>query len=204
MIPPEGATKLTFTYSTVADISKAAVGTNTYYNYIKAGSRDAGASCTYQKPGVVKTDGNGSTDKTSVSNDGTLIWKIKATAGSGNKKLTLIDTLPDGVTLESLQLTGWGNLNMDLTVNDGIISGSDSTNQYTVSGTFQGSVITLNIAPQVEDSQIQTGAEFTVIVTCKVSDAENQTETKVLTNTAEMKLDEDSIGSSNQTQEWSY
>lgn len=205
LIPPEGATKLTFTYSTTVDLTKATTGGNKFYNDIQVGGKETGAEYTYYKPGVVKTDGNGSTDTTTVSNEGELTWKVKATVGEGNKKLTLIDTLPEGVTLESLWLTGWGNLNMELKVGeDGTISGTDSTNQYTVSGTYQDRVITLNIEPKTEGNTIQTGAEFTLTVTCQVDNAEKQSESKTLTNTAKMELDGGEIGSSSQTQEWTY
>lgn len=205
LIPPEGATRLTFTYSTTVDLTKATTGGNKFYNDIQVGGKETGAEYTYYKPGVVKTDGNGSTDTTTVSNEGELTWKVKATVGEGNKKLTLIDTLPEGVTLESLWLTGWGNLNMELTVGEGgTISGTDSTNQYTVSGTYQGRVITLNIEPKTEGNTIQTGAEFTLTVTCQVDNAESQSESKTLTNTAKMELDGGEIGSSSQTQEWTY
>ena len=177
---------------------------NKYYNDIKVGNKETSAEYTYFKPGVEKTDGNGNSNTTSVSNDGTLTWKVKATVGEGNKKLTLIDTLPDGVTLDSLKLTGWGNLNMDLTIENGVISGTDSTNQYDVSGSITGNSITLNIEPKTENSSIQTGAEFTLEITCKVTDAESQTESKTLTNKVEMKLDGGEIGSSSQTQKWTY
>ncbi len=204
LVPPEGATKLTFTYSTTVDLTKTSNGWNKFYNDIQVGGKESSADYTYYKPYVVKTDGNGNTDKTTVSNEGTLTWKVKATVGEGNKKLTLIDTLPEGVTLESLQLTGWGNLNMELTVDGKTISGTDSTNQYNVRGTYEKKVITLEIAPQTEGNSIQTGSEFTLTVNCKVIDAENQTESKTLTNTAKMELDGGEIGSSSQTQEWTY
>ncbi|MDY2699250.1 MAG: hypothetical protein SOV61_06860, partial [Lachnospiraceae bacterium] len=204
LVPPEGATKLKFTYSTTVDLTKTTTGGNKFYNDIQVGGKETGAEYTYYKPGIVKTDGNESTDKTTVSNEGALTWKVKATVGEGSKKLTLIDTLPVGVTLESLQLTGGGNLNMELTVTDGIISGTDSTNQYKVSGTYKDNVITLDIVPQTEGNTIQTGSEFTLTVNCKVDNAENQTESKTLTNTAKMELDGGEIGSSSQTQEWTY
>lgn len=204
LIPPEGATKLTFTYSTTAGLANTNVGSNKYYNDIKVGNKETSAEYTYYKPGVVKTDGNGNVNTTSISNDGTLTWKVKATVGEGNKKLTLIDTLPDDVTLDSLKLTGWGNLNMDLTIENSVISGTDSTNQYNVSGNIDGNSIILNIEPKTENSSIQTGAEFTLVITCKVTETENQTESKTLTNNVEMKLDDVEIGSSSQTQEWTY
>ena len=204
LVPPEGATKLTFTYSTTVDLTQTNTGGNKFYNDIQVGGKETSAEYTYYKPYVVKTDGNGSTDTTTVSNEGALTWKVKATVGEGNKNLTLIDTLPDGVTLKSLHLSGWGNLDMELTVDGEIISGTDSTNQYKVSGSYKDRVITLNIEPQTEGNTIQTGSEFTLTVNCQVDDAGNQTESKTLTNTAKMELDGGEIGSSSQTQEWTY
>lgn len=204
LTPPEGAVKLTFTYSTTVDLTKTTTGGNTFYNDIQVGGKETSADYTYYKPGVIKTDGNGSSVASSVSNEGILTWKVKATVGSGNKKLTLIDTLPEGVTLESLQLTGWGNLNMKLAIDGENLSGTDSTNQYSVSGTYKDGTVTLDIVSQTEGNDIQTGAEFTLTVVCTVVDAENLTESKTLTNTAKMELDGGEIGSSSQTQEWTY
>lgn len=204
LIPPEGATKLIITYCTTANLTQTTAGANKFYNYVNAGGKETGAEYTYYKPGVVKTDGNGNTVNTTVSNEGALTWKVNAVVGTGNKSLTLTDTLPEGVTLDSLQLTGWGNLNMALTVADGGISGTDSTNQYTVSGTYTDNTVTLTITPKTKDNDIQTGAEFVLTVNCTVTDAQSQTETKTLTNRATMKLDGVEIGSSSQTQEWTY
>ncbi|MGM9584581.1 MAG: SpaA isopeptide-forming pilin-related protein [Faecousia sp.] len=205
LVPPEGATKLTFTYSTTANLANAGTGQNNFYNYVKVGGKEIGAEYTYHKAGVTKTDGNGNTGTTQVSNEGALTWKVKAIVGAGNKKLTLVDNLPEGVTLESLQLTGWGNLNMELTTSeDGTISGTDSTNQYNVSGTYRDGVITLDIVPYYENNTISSGAEFTLTVNCQVTDAASQTGTKTWKNDVTMKLDGGEIGSSSQTQEWTY
>lgn len=204
LIPPEGATKLIITYCTTANLTQTTAGANKFYNYVNAGGKETGAEYTYYKPGVVKTDGNGNTGNTTVSNEGALTWKVNAVVGTGNKSLTLTDTLPVGVTLDSLQLTGWGNLNMALTVADGGISGTDSTNQYAVSGTYIDNTVTLTITPKTGVDDIQTGAEFVLTVNCTVTDAQSQTETKTLTNLATMTLDDVEIGSSSQTQEWTY
>lgn len=204
LIPPEGATKLIITYCTTANLTQTTAGANKFYNYVNTGGKETGAEYTYYKPGVVKTDGNGNTGNTTVSNEGALTWKVNAVVGTGNKSLTLTDTLPVGVTLDSLQLTGWGNLNMALTVADGGISGTDSTNQYAVSGTYIDNTVTLTITPKTGVDDIQTGAEFVLTVNCTVTDAQSQTETKTLTNLATMTLDDVEIGSSSQTQEWTY
>ena len=201
--PPEGAEKLTFTYSTTADVSQAATWGTSYYNYIKVGNKESSGDYKYYKPAVVKTDGNGTTGTTNIKNEGILTWKIKAYAGQGHRKLTIIDTLPEGVTVDHLQLTGWGNLDMVLTMTEGEISGKDSTDQYSVSGTIDSNTITLDVEPKTQDSNIQAGAEFILTVTCSVNNPENTTD-RIFRNNAEIKLDGDSIGSSSQTQEWTY
>lgn len=202
--PPAGSTQLYFTYKTTVDLESAGIGSNTYSNSVKVGDKSAGAEYVYHKAGVRKTDGNNQTGTTSTSSDGIVTWKIVATMDDKDRKeLTLIDKLPDGVTLEKLQLTGWGNLNMELTIDEnGTISGTDSTNQYNVNGEYTNNQVTLNITPYAENGTIQNNSEFTLTVTCKVNDAENQT--KTFTNNAEMKLDNAEIGSSEQTQEWTY
>lgn len=204
--PPDGSTQLYFTYKTTVDLESASIGSNSYFNSVKVGDKSAGAEYVYHKAGVKKTDGNNQTGTTSTSSDGTVTWKVVATMDDQNrKKLTLIDTLPDGVTLEKLQLTGWGNLNMDLTVNEaGNISGTDSTNQYNVSGNYTKNTITLDIEPQAENGTIQNYSDFTLTVTCKVNNAEGNTATLPLTNLAKMELDGAEIGSSEQTQNWTY
>lgn len=204
--PPAGSTQLYFTYKTTVDLESAGIGSNTYSNSVKVGDKSAGAEYVYHKAGVRKTDGNNQTGTTSTSSDGIVTWKIVATMDDQDrKKLTLIDKLPDGVTLEKLQLTGWGNLNMELIIDEnGTISGTDSTNQYNVNGEYTNNQVTLNITPYAENGTIQNNSEFTLTVTCKVNDAGNQTETKTFTNNAEMKLDNAEIGSSEQTQNWTY
>ncbi|MDY2629457.1 MAG: SpaA isopeptide-forming pilin-related protein [Lachnospiraceae bacterium] len=205
--PPEGFTQLYFTYSTTVDLDSAAIGSNSYYNSVKVGDKSAGAEYVYHKAGVKKTDGNNQTGTTSVSSDGTVTWKIVANMDDQNHtKLTLQDTLPEQVTLSSLNLAGWGNLNMDLLIGeDGIISGTDTTNQYHVSGTYSNNTVTLNITPMSEGGVIQNNSEFTLTVTGYVNGAENQTDTLALTNKADMILDENTeVGSSEQTQNWTY
>ncbi|MGM9605679.1 MAG: SpaA isopeptide-forming pilin-related protein [Faecousia sp.] len=205
LIPPDGATKLTFTYFTTADLTQTGIGQNKFYNLVDVGGRQNGAEYTYYKPGVVKTDGNNQTGDTVVSSDGALTWIIKAYVGAGNTSLTLIDTLPEGVTLDSLQLTGWNSLDVTLTVGeDGTISGTDSTNQYTITGSYVERAITLNIVPQTEGQAISSGAEFTLTVNCSVENAENVTDSMELTNTVKMELDDIEIGSASQTQNWTY
>ena len=142
--------------------------------------------------------------------------------GQGNTKLTITDILPEGVTLDSLQLTGWNNMSVVLTVaENGSITGTDNTNRYNITGSYgpqfvpegEGTVtrdvITLEITPKTENDAIQTGAEFTLTINCKVANASSQSGTLTLTNKAEMRLDNQTaadtpISSSEQTQKWTY
>ena len=205
LTPPEGATKLTFTYNTTADLTQTTIGQNVFYNFVSVGEKTKGAEYIHYKPGVVKTDGNWQTEDTVVSSSGSVTWKVSAKVGMGNTQLTLIDTLPEGVTLDSLHLSGWSNLNVTLTVaEDGAISGTDTTNRCSISGTYSGQKITLNIKPQAEDQTLIDGEEFILTVNCSVTDGENATESKELTNHVTMKLDGEDIGSASQTQNWTY
>lgn len=226
LIPPEGASKLTFTYDTTADLQKANIGRNAFYNYVNAADKEASAEYTYSKAGVVKTNGNGSSETTAVSNEGSLTWMIKATLGKGNNTITLADTLPSGVTLNSLRLTGWNNLNMTFSVGSGgAITTSDSSDNYSVSVTYKppqqsetgsgeeesGSgqtntnpALSVTITPKTDGASFQDNEEFTLLVNCTVVDAENITGKLELTNDVTMYLDDAEVGSSSQTQEWTY
>lgn len=205
LIPPEGATKLTFTYSTTADLSTAASDQITFYNMVDADGRQSSAQYIYYKPSVQKTDGDGQTGPSTVSSPGSLTWKVKAKAGANNQKLTLVDTLPQGVTLDSLLLASWNNTAVELTIgNDGKISGMDNTNTYAVSGSYENGTIRLDISHKDSGQRLSDGMEFNLTVNCSVTDAQNVTGTKELTNNVTMQLDDTDIGSSSQTQNWNY
>ena len=205
LTPPEGATKLTFTYNTTADLTQTTIGQNVFYNFVSVGEKTKGAEYIHYKPGVVKTDGNWQTEDTVVSSSGSVTWKVSAKVGMGNTQLTLIDTLPEGVTLDSLHLSGWSNLDVTLTVaEDGTISGTDTTNRCNISGTYSGQKITLNIKPQAENQTLIDGEEFVLTVNCRVTDGKNATGSKTLTNNVTMELNGEDIGSASQTQNWTY
>lgn len=207
--PPDGATKLCISYSATAD---STIGQNTYHNHVDAGGQETDASYTYYKPGVVKTDGSGSTEESTVSSDGTLTWKIMATAGKGNTTLTLTDTLPEGVRVTGLRLDG-SNVNTDLVVSEsGAISAKDSPASYTIQGNIgtgstSNAIVSVTIAAN-DTAVIPVGAQFTLTLNCKVNDPANQEATadnpKTLTNEAKMTLDDIFIGASSQTQNWVY
>lgn len=211
LIPPEGATKLSFTYCTTADLSSGQIGKNEYYNSVTVDGKSSNAAYTYYKPGVVKMDGNWQTGTSNTSSDGTVTWMVKVTMNDqDNTLLKVKDTLPQGVVLDGITLTGWGNVKMMLTIGeDGTISGSDST--YQVGGTYDANnrTITLTMTPVAENGIIQNNAEFTYTFTCHV-DGETleggleSGKMYPLTNTVTAQTEKDTIGSSEQTQNWTY
>ena len=205
LTPPEGATKLTFTYNTTADLAQTTIGQNVFYNFVSVGEKTKGAEYSYYKPGVVKTDGNNSASPSTVTSEGELTWKIKATVGEGNSSFTLLDTLPDGVTLQSLRFTDWtGKNNMDLPLTigeNGAISGADAN--YTVIGSIQSRNVTLTVSPN-GGGTFQAGEVFTLVVTCQVNDAANVTGSAEFTNSAKMTLDGQELAPVSQTQSWTY
>lgn len=214
LIPPDGAQKLTFTYNTTSNLTDVNAEQTEFYNFVDAGGKQQSAKYIYYKPSIKKTDGKGQTGSSTVSSPGSLTWKVIAKAGTNSQKITLVDTLPEGVTLGSLHLTGGGNLDVALTVADGQISGTGSTNQYSVSGKYEETrnetenkterKITLDISPAASGETIADGAEFTLTVNCIIPNAENVTGTMELTNTVVMNVNDVEIGSSSQTQNWTY
>ncbi len=205
IVPPAGAVKLVFTYYTTCNIADTPIGQTKYYNDIKVGNQENGGEYVYTRPGVVKTDGNNSASPSTVTSEGELTWKIKATVGEGNSSFTLLDTLPEGVTLQSLRFTDWtGKNNMDLPLTigeDGTISGADAN--YTVIGSIQNRDVTLTVSPN-GGGTFQAGEVFTLVVTCQVNDAANVTGSSEFTNSAKMTLDGQEFGPVSQTQSWTY
>lgn len=205
IVPPAGAVKLVFTYYTTCNVADTPIGQTKYYNDIKVGNQENGGEYVYTKPGVVKTDGNNSASPSTVTSEGELTWKIKATVGEGNSSFTLLDTLPEGVTLQSLRFTDWtGKNNMDLPLTigeDGTISGADAN--YTVIGSIQNRDVNLTVSPN-GGGTFQAGEVFTLVVTCQVNDAANVTGSAEFTNSAKMTLDGQEFGPVSQTQSWTY
>lgn len=197
---PANATYLMFHYTTTADITEASASGTNYYNTASVDNIKGGNVYTYTKSGITKTDEEGSTNKTAkVNEDGSLTWKIKVTLGKTAKKLTITDTLPDGVTLESIsgedKLTG---LNATI-AEDGTVSGTAGS--YNVNGTYQdqNNELTLDITGDL------TSGQYTLVVNCKVdmkADGYESGKTYTFTNSASAKVDDADIGSADQTQDW--
>lgn len=207
-VPNETAMKLSFMYSSTVDLTKASPGTTKYLNYVKAGNKQTTQKYEYYKGGVVKTDGGGGTGTTKTSSEGELTWKVKITNDDKDTaSLSITDTLPTGVVLDGISLSGWdfAELTMD---ESGAITGSG--NQYQITGSYnaQSGVIDLKITNKTSGQMIQKKAEFTLTFNCH-ADSEalegyEPGKTYTFKNTVEVKTDKGKLGSTDQTQEWTY
>ena len=204
---PDGAKKLIFAYKTTANIADASIGSTWFCNKIRVGQREAYADYEYKKGGIVKTDENGSAETTSKKNaDGTLTWKITATLAEKSSMLSVLDTLPEGVELEEIRgesnLSGMGPITIS---KDGAVSGGNSV--YQITGTQQNREVRLKLtrADAQNGTKLDAGV-YTLVVKCKVSkeklDPYAAGETYSFRNHAEATSDKGSMGSTDQTQQW--
>ena len=204
---PNGAKKLIFAYKTTANIADASIGSTWFCNKIRVGQREAYADYEYKKGGIVKTDENGSTETTSKKNaDGTLTWKITATLAEKSSMLSVLDTLPEGVELEEIRgesnLSGMGQITIS---KDGAVSGRN--NVYQITGTYQNRKVNLELTctDAQNGTQLDAGV-YTLVIKCKVSkeklDSYAAGKTYSFQNHAEATSDQGSMGSVDQTQQW--
>ena len=204
---PNGAKKLIFAYKTTANIADASIGSTWFCNKIRVGKREAYADYEYKKGGIVKTDENGSTETTSKKNaDGTLTWKITATLAEKSSMLSVLDTLPEGVELEEIRgesnLSGMGQITIS---KDGAVSGRN--NVYQITGTYQNRKVNLELTctDAQNGTQLDAGV-YTLVIKCKVSkeklDSYVAGKTYSFQNHAEATSDQGSMGSVDQTQQW--
>lgn len=206
MDAPYGASKLRFSYETTVDISNANLGSNYYKNKISVGDKIAEATYEYKKGGVIKTDENGKTDTTQKENaDGTLIWKVSVALAENSDELIITDTLPEGVTLASIQGADWISSVNNLTIEeDGKIVGSSS--DYVINGNYENNVVTLRIT-RANHLKLESGTRYySFIFKCK-TEKDNLVDYEIgktysFTNKVEAKDNQGSLGNAEQTQEW--
>lgn len=204
---PENAKQLIFEYKTTADTSSAGIGTTSYKNNIQSEDKNANAQYDYKKGGVVKTDeGNQEGTTVKTNEDGTLTWKIKTTLGSETSTLTVTDTLPKGVKLVAIKGEDWiNNLNNIQIAENGTIYGIEN-NYHEVTGTYTNDIVTLKLSIKDNNNKLSKGATYTFVLTCKVDKNELQDyesgKQYTFTNHATASDDKGSIGSADQTQEW--
>ena len=201
LIPPnEEAQKLTFTYYTTVDLTRVQIGKTDYVNHIKVGNKEDTDTYPYHKGGVVKTDGNGGTGTTQITTPGdTMTWKVQVYMdGQTHQTLTLTDTLPDGVTLEDISVTGDASIEVFVDAS-GQITGESTDHKVAVNGTYSGKVIQLNL-----NGNIGSTAHYEFTFSCKADPSIMDGASHPLTNKVTVTTDKENLGSSEQTQDWTH
>lgn len=203
-VPENGqAQDITITYNTTLTIDPAKMN-QAYSNYFKAGEKESSAQFEYWRSGVEKTDDDGNTDKSTVTSQGDLIWKVIVTLDDTSRQsLNITDTLPTDVTLKALVLIRpTGQRQPDITVGmtigeDGTVSGQDGL--YQVAGTYDKTTgkVSLKVTA-VNGGDLPTKTKLTFVFGCRTDYTDENTHT--FTN----KVDVAGIGSASQTQEWTY
>lgn len=203
---PETAKKLIFEYDTTGDLSNAHAGSTYFKNMIQISERKADATYEYKKSGLVKTDENDNANTTVKENeDGTLKWKIKAYLSESCPTLTITDILPDGIKLVNIKGEGnIGGINID--INDENLF---YDNYYKITGTYIGNKVEFTLGfteYHANAGQQLNDKEYSFVLTCKV-DKDSITDyvsgqKYVFRNSASAETEKGSIGSAEQTQEW--
>ena len=137
-----------------------------------------------------------------------MIWKIKVTTDTkDHQTLTVTDKLPKGVKLTGFMVKKENGSDSEYTVNSNGTFSKQSGNfeeEFSIEGSkYENDTFTLAIKRQ-SGEPLPTAMEFEITVKCEVNGAQEMVAgTKyIFTNEASAKLDDVSIGSSSQTQEW--
>lgn len=121
-------------------------------------------------------------------------------------KLTITDNLPDGVTLTHLQVKENGGnwreiMNEDVTA--GSFTADDSNGDYSLSGSYTGNTVTIDLTRKDTTQTLRGGQTYDVVYTCKVTREDLQGNTVyTLKNDASAKFDGTGLISDSQTQNW--
>lgn len=213
-----GGKTLWIQYKSYADVSDVA-DTQKYNNTVSikppdGNSKESTASYEYKKAGVYKTDGNGNKDSTPfTTTDGVLTWKVRVRTSKDCNKVTIVDTLPQGVTLTGIKLD-----NTNLTINETKISCDpmwSGNNKLVVSGAIEekteGDAITLTLSSADGSGnpvRIPARSEFYIYYTCKINPGVlnnmSADQATSFTNTVTAKQDDTEFPSDSHTQEVKY
>jgi len=202
--------QLVFEYSTTADLSAVNGSTATFKNNVDVGGKKGSAEYTYRKDSVVKTDGNNQTNDTSCSSsDGNLTWKVKVSISEGKnyKDLTVTDTLPDGIVLDKVSLSGETSMNLSIDEN-GNISGNNEN--YSINGKYDAEtgIVSLRMVNKDETKTIKSNAEYVFTYECHADSGKLGEfvpgQKYPFTNSVTVKTGNTELGSDHQKQEWTY
>lgn len=206
---PKGAGFIQFTFNTTADLSVAdKQDVVVYRNTITIGDKKAEASWTYSKSRLTKMDGNYQTAETIVTGD-TVRWRIQAHLGTGEKtkKLTITDTLPPGLRLESLNF----NYNqLSWQTQDGVLSNEEKSNwnfkvtaDCTKPSDQNGGVLKVQIEPGQKDAQLHGPSEYQLEIVCRINQSIlDEKKDYVFKNSASMSYEKKEVTSNTQQQTW--
>lgn len=202
---PYRADKLIYTYKTTADLADASIGANNYCNTVSVGEKNVDATYVYNKGGVVKKDGNGNTGISQTTSENELTWKIEVTTDSKEyNKVTVTDNLPSGLKLKEISVIDSSGQRIDSLKADesGNISGQN--NSYKVTGKYANGAVNLELGSVHSSGKIAANSKYTFTVICQTDDDSKFENGKTYTfkNTSSVAFDEKTIGSSDQTQEW--
>lgn len=206
--------KIYFTYQTYGNVSNVIneeSSSQSLTNNISVGNKNSSASYEFRKK-VVKTDGNGNAKDTSMTTqDGYVSWKVLISLDKDCNSLQITDTLPNGVTLDSLSYEhNWSSINA--IIEDKTISGGDATyNSYfkdiDVSGSISDQTVNLSLTLKSDATRPETftkGSLITITYKCKIDNFDpNATENQELgtfKNTVSVHVNNDYYGSDNQEQ----
>lgn len=184
-------------------------GTGNWQNKVDYRGKTDISDANVTPPSIVKYDGRGIAGESSVENfNGELDWKIHATLGSVSNTpyLKIVDTLPQNVHVLRLSMEAitpvLGVTKAELLVDDsGKITGGDG--HYSYSGVYDqtSGTVTVTATRQNGTDPLELGTAFVLLLNCKVDESFTEG-SGAFKNHAEGETKEGSIGSSDQTQNW--
>ena len=217
---PYGGNIIWFDYQSYADVSTVS-DTQKYQNTVSiqppdGTKKDSTASYDYKKAGVYKTDGNGNKESTPfTTTDGVLTWKVRVRTSKDCNQVTVVDTLPQGVTLTGIKFG-----NTELTIGNGTQISCNpiwfGNNLLHIDGSIEekdtGDKIKLELFcknyDDSKDVQIPYRSEFDIYYTCKINQGVlndmNAEQATSFINTVTAWEDETELPSDSHTQEVKY
>lgn len=208
---PGNADRMLIKYSTTTTDKIDVTKENSYLNRFFINDQYWTAPFKYKLATITKTDGNGSTETTTINNEtGEVTWKIvvHTDAMKLHEKITVVDELPTGIKAESVQAQfGWGAV-LDLHVptdgTEATTQTSDGRNFFKVK--LEGQTLTMSLANPYGKLRMDNDATFIIkgkIVLTNDGKLIEEGVKNSYTNKASVSFDGGaSITSNEQTQEW--
>lgn len=204
---PENETKIILNVTSRADISDVETGGNKYYrNLAYVGNNKANDEYQYinRQNSVVKYDGNWKNGDTPTSSDGDVYWIVEVQLNNQEHYcVSVSDTLPENVVLDSMKVSidSKGDCYPAIGT-DGVITGA--VNGYTVSGTYDQFTRAICLEVVKTDNSAIDFSKIQFYFNCLVDDKLKDKSAHILKNDVTAKVDDTEIGSSSQTQNWTF